>query len=245
MDDQGPTAAALAAACRAGARGVILTPRAQNPTGTVLSRHRAGELAQTLAAWPDVLVIEDDHAGPVAGAPYVTMSTHGLKRWATVRSVSKFLGPDLRVAVMAGDEDTIARVEGHLSVGIRWVSHLLQRLALDLWRDSSSERRFQHAAATYARRRGALLEALASRGVAATGASGLNVWIPVREETATTQALGDRGWIVAAGERFRLQSMPAIRVTVSRLAERDAPRFAAALIDAAQVDLGGARARGA
>jgi DNA-binding transcriptional MocR family regulator len=234
MDEDGPTVASLTAACRAGARALIVTPRAQNPTGAVLSARRAGELARVLAAWPEVVLIEDDHAGPVAGASYVTLAGRGPTRWAVVRSASKFLGPDLRVAVMAGDAETIARVEGHLSVGIRWVSHLLQRLALDLWRDRSNDRRFQRASAVYARRRAALIDALSNRGITATGASGLNVWIAVREETAMTQALSDRGWLVAAGERFRLQSPPAIRVTVARLAERDAVRFADALADTLQ-----------
>jgi DNA-binding transcriptional MocR family regulator len=229
LDEHGPTVASLSEACRSGARAFIITPRAQNPTGVVLSTKRAAELRQALAARPDLLIIEDDHAGPIAGAPYVTLCGRGSPRWAVVRSVSKFLGPDLRVAVMAGDADTIAGVEGHLSVGSRWVSHILQRLALDLWRDPASGGRFARAAATYARRRMALIDALSERGVAAAGASGLNVWIPVREETATAQALADRGWLVAAGERFRLQSAPAIRVTVARLPERDAVRFADAL----------------
>ena len=67
----------------------------------------------------------------------------------------------------------------------------------------------------------------AAHKITAHGRSGLNVWIPVREETATVQALAERGWGVAAGERFRLRSASAVRVTTSALVPDDARRFAA------------------
>ncbi|MEA2125527.1 MAG: hypothetical protein QOI80_2309, partial [Solirubrobacteraceae bacterium] len=77
------------------ARAVVITPRGQNPTGAALDARRARELRLR----PDVLLIEDDHLGPVAGAPARTAST-GHDRWAVVRSVSKWLGPDLRLAIV-------------------------------------------------------------------------------------------------------------------------------------------------
>jgi hypothetical protein len=56
----------------------------------------------------------------------------------------------------------------------------------------------------------------------------LNVWIPVPEETAAVAALAQEGWAVRAGERYRLRSGPAVRITVAALAPRDAARLAAA-----------------
>jgi len=53
------------------------------------------------------------------------------------------------------------------------------------------------------------------------------VWVPVREETAAVQHLAACGWAVAAGERFRLRSGPAIRVTTSALPTDRAPQLAA------------------
>jgi DNA-binding transcriptional MocR family regulator len=103
----------------------------------------------------------------------------------------------------------------------------LQRLTLALWSDPSSGRRLARAADLYAQRRGGLIDALAAHGIAAHGRSGLNVWIPVRAETATVQQLAERGWGVAAGERFRIRSAPAIRVTISTLVPDEARRFAA------------------
>jgi DNA-binding transcriptional MocR family regulator len=227
VDDDGPIASSLRVALRS-SRALIVTPRAQNPTGAAITPHRGRELRHVLRDFPDVVVIEDDHAGPVAGAKYVTLTT-GRERWAVVRSVSKPLGPDLRLALLAGDRETIARIEGRQRLGIRWVSHVLQRLVVKLWSERDVQRLLKRAEKTYAERRYALIEALASRGIEARGASGLNVWIPLRDESAVVQSLLARGWAVNAGERYRLASGSAIRVTISALDPRDAERFAADL----------------
>jgi DNA-binding transcriptional MocR family regulator len=228
VDDDGPLPDAFDRALRR-AQAVIVTPRAHNPTGAALSAGRAVELRKLLRQ-RDRLTVENDPAGPVAGVPPITLassSTH----WVVVRSTSKFLGPDLRVAALAGDDLTIARVEGRQALGPRWVSTILQQLVLSLWSDPSSGRLLARAAEIYTQRRLALLNALAARGVDAHGCSGLNVWIPVREEAAVVHALAERGWGVVAGERFRLQSPPAIRVTCSRLSPTDAERFATDLAE--------------
>jgi len=191
-----------------------------------MSARRAADVSRLLRRRSQVALIEVDPVGPVSGAAAVTLTESPPERWVSVKSTSKFLGPDLRVALVAGDALTIAQVERRQALGVRWVSHLLQRLTLALWSDPSSGRRLARAADLYTQRRAALIDALAAQGITARGRSGLNVWIPVREETATVQALAERGWGVAAGERFRVRSAPAIRVTTSALAPADARRFA-------------------
>jgi DNA-binding transcriptional MocR family regulator len=106
------------------------------------------------------------------------------------------------------------------------VSHILQRIAADLLHGRNTQRLLARAEKTYRERREALLRELAKRGIAAHGVSGLNVWIPVAHESAVAQSLLGRGWAVNAGERYRIASGPAIRVTISKLEPRDAARFA-------------------
>jgi DNA-binding transcriptional MocR family regulator len=154
------------------------------------------------------------------------------RRFAIVRSVSKGLGPDLRLAVLSGDAETVARVEGRQLLGLRWVSHVLQRLVVELWSDAATARLLRRAEATYTERRRALLEALAARGVAAHGATGLNVWVPVPAEAPVLQGMLAAGYAVAPGERYRLQSPPAVRITTASLEPAEAPRVAAALAEA-------------
>jgi DNA-binding transcriptional MocR family regulator len=223
--------AELQAALERGASAAIITPRGQNPTGAALDARRAAQLRRVLAKAPRTLVIEDDHLGPVAGTKLHTTVT-GLERWAATRSVAKALGPDLRLAVLAADPQTLARVQGRQQCGPGWVSHVLQRLVLHLWRDPQVLELIERASATYTKRRQQLLRELDARGVPASGASGLNVWVPVPEETAAVGALLQRGWVLAPGAPFRLAGAPpALRVTIATLAEREARRLAADLAD--------------
>ena len=221
VDDHGMRPESLEVALREGARAAIVTPRGQNPFGAALDAARAASLRELLR---EVFVVEDDHLGPVAGVPYHS-AAGASGRWAVVRSVSKWLGPDLRCAVVAGDELTLARVEGRQSLGPGWVSGIVQRIAAALWAEAEP----RHAAETYAARRRALVDALGAHGLAAHGRSGLNVWIPVPDEDAVVRALIAEGYSVAAGGAFRLSSAPAVRVTTAGLSVDQAGRVADAI----------------
>jgi DNA-binding transcriptional MocR family regulator len=231
IDELGMVPDALERALAAGARAAIVTPRGQNPSGAALDAARAGALRDVLGSAPGVLLLEDDHLAGIADVPLSTC-TPGNGRWAAVRSVSKALGPDLRLAILCGDEQTVARVQAVQRCGPGWVSHILQRLVHALWLDPEVRALTVRAGELYRRRRRALLSELQAHGVAASGRSGLNVWIPVDEEAAVVAALLQRGWAVAPGAPYRLgTSAPAIRVTTSALDSKDAGAFAAAFGD--------------
>jgi DNA-binding transcriptional MocR family regulator len=234
VDEEGPTVEGLRRAYAAGAAAIVVTSRAQNPIGGAVSPARAGALRTVVATAPEVLVVEDDHAAELAEVPLASLAGAGA-RWAFVRSVSKPYGPDLRVAVVAGDEASIARVEGRMRLGAGWVSTLLQRLVAEMWRDRAVTSQVDRARAEYARRRGALLSALAERGVAATGRTGINVWVPVQDEPAAVAALLARGWAVAPGSLYRQESPPGLRVTIGRLPVPGTERLADAIADALAV----------
>ncbi|MFC4563580.1 aminotransferase class I/II-fold pyridoxal phosphate-dependent enzyme [Nocardiopsis mangrovi] len=231
VDDDGMEPGGLTAALRAGARAVVLTSRAQNPTGAAVSAERAGLLRAALAHHPDVLTVEDDHGFGFTGQPF--HGVHGAaERWAVVRSVAKGYGPDLRLAMVAGDASTVDRVRVLLQAGTGWISRVLQEAFVEVWRHGGIVP--GEVARCYGERRGALIDRLAEAGVAARGRSGVNVWVPVADEAATVAALLARGWAVAPGRNFRLESAPGIRVTVSALEAGDMPRLAADIAAAAR-----------
>lgn len=226
VDDDGPRPESLEAALAAGARAAVITPRAHNPTGAAVTEKRARALQRVLRARPDVPIIEDDHAGPIAGVPFHSTIPARAARWSVVRSVSKAYGPDLRVAYVTGDPETIDRLVGRFSIGPGWVSHLLQRSVAALLGSPAVVASVREAGRTYGERRDRLRRLLAERGIEVGGRSGFNLWVPVRSEQAVVSGLLQRDWAVAPGSRFRLRTPPAVRVTAATLHGPSAEAFA-------------------
>ncbi|MFG3281215.1 aminotransferase class I/II-fold pyridoxal phosphate-dependent enzyme [Streptomyces sp. NPDC048111] len=218
LDDEGPLPEALERALAAGARAVVITCRAQNPTGAAVSAARARALRGVLARHPGVLLVEDDHGHGMVDLPLHPVSPV-TEHWAFVRSVAKAYGPDLRLALLTGDAVTLDRVRGRQRLGPGWVSRLLQRAVVHLWTTDAIEP--DRVARSYRERREGLLAALRARGVEAHGRSGFVVWVPVPDETGAVSRLLHAGWAVAPGARFRMASPPGVRITVSRLSPED------------------------
>ncbi|WP_405909763.1 aminotransferase class I/II-fold pyridoxal phosphate-dependent enzyme [Streptomyces sp. NBC_00828] len=229
VDDEGPVPDDVRRALEAGARALIVTDRAQNPTGAAVSATRARALRSVLEEYPATLLIEDDHGHRIVDLPLHPLAGT-TRHWVLVRSVAKAYGPDLRLAVLTGDPVTVDRVHGRQRLGPGWVSHLLQRAVVHLWTSGAVDA--QVVAASYERRRDALIGALRKRGVTAYGRSGMNVWIPVPDETGAVARLLHAGWAVAPGARFRMSAPPGLRITVSPLTPGDIEPLADAVASA-------------
>ena len=231
VDDEGMTVEGLRTALDQGVRAIVCTPRAQNPTGASLTEARAAELRAVLREHPYVLVIEDDHFSMLSRRPFHSLIGPEHRRWALVRSVSKFLGPDMCLAVTASDPDTAERLAMRLTPGTTWVSHLLQRLALALVTDPDVAAGIEAAGAHYAERNRAFAERLTALGIPAEAGDGLNLWValPVPARDVSEQLMR-RGWLARPGDAFVLADAPAarrLRLTVHDLGDADAERLAA------------------
>ncbi|MFJ8077641.1 hypothetical protein ACIQ7Q_27880 [Streptomyces sp. NPDC096176] len=137
------------------------------------------------------------------------------RRAAYVRTATKLLGTDLRWATAACDPTMPARHDGRLRLTWGWISHLLQRTVLGLMTDSDTQALAARARSAYGERRRELVSELASRGVEAHGVGGMNVWVPVRDESAVVHGLRSRGWWVAAGARVTALGGPRVRITAA------------------------------
>ncbi|MEU1215278.1 aminotransferase class I/II-fold pyridoxal phosphate-dependent enzyme [Streptomyces sp. NPDC005790] len=230
LDEDGPLPGEVERVLRAGARALVVTDRAQNPTGATVGSRRAKELRSVLAEHPGVLLIEDDHGHAIVDLPVHPLA--GVtERWAFVRSVSKAYGPDLRVAVLTGDGLTVDRVTGRQRLGPGWVSGLLQRTVAHLWETGAVDT--AAVSRSYGERRDALVRALGERGIEAYGRTGMNVWVPVGDETGAVARMLHSGWAVAPGARFRMTSRQGLRLTVSSLSTADIEPLADAVAAAA------------
>ena len=219
IDEQGPVPDALERALASGVEAVVITPRAQNPTGAAMSVDRSVAVAEILGCHPSILVIEDDHASWVAGVPYHSAIPrhfpHQTAHWVVVRSVAKSLGPDLRLAAIAGDSTTISRVAGRQMLGTGWVSYILQRTVAELLTMPETASTLAEASDAYAVRRDSFIGRLRELEVDCHGSSGLNVWVPVEDEASVVVGMQRRGFAIRSGARYRQQSGPAVRVSTA------------------------------
>lgn len=237
VDEQGMTVQGLRDALDAGIRAVICTPRAQNPTGASLTAARAAELRAVLADHPYVLIIEDDHFSMLSHQPYESLIGPEHRRFALVRSVSKFLGPDMCLAIAATDATTAERLAMRLSPGTTWVSHLLQRLTLTQLTDESVVSRIAEAREHYAAKNAAFATRLREEGLDSPAADGLSLWVQLpKPARVVAERLMRRGWLARTGDDFaldeRAEPSQHLRLTVHDLSDDDAETLVADLVAA-------------
>jgi DNA-binding transcriptional MocR family regulator len=96
----------------------------------------------------------------------------------------------------------------------------------------------------YDERRTLLVDALAAHDVEVGGEEGLNIWVPVHDESAAIVRLASQGIGVSAGAPFAILPEPRgfIRVTAGLVRDRHA-EIATAIAEAARTGGWGSRAR--
>ncbi len=239
VDDEGMTVEGLRTALDAGVRAVICTPRAQNPTGVSLSPARAAALRELLAEHPYVLIIEDDHFSMLSERQYESLIGPEHRRFALLRSVSKFLGPDMCLAIAATDPETADRLAMRLSPGTTWVSHLLQRLALGMLTDDEARSMIDRAGSHYAVQNRAFAARLRAHGIAAEHVDGMNLWVRLPQPARlVAERLMRRGWLARTGDEFLLDERASgshhLRLTVHDLSDEDAEQLVSDIAAAAR-----------
>ena len=159
VDEHGVRVDALAAT---DARAVIVTPAHQAPTGVVLAPQRR----QELVAWArerDAIVIEDDYDAEFRYDRDPVGSVQGLApdRVALVGTVSKSLAPGLRLGWIVCPPSLAATIAHEKDLDDRG-SPALDQLALAALLESGRyDRHLRVMRASYARRRAAVVDALA------------------------------------------------------------------------------------
>ncbi|HWS31827.1 MAG TPA: aminotransferase class I/II-fold pyridoxal phosphate-dependent enzyme [Actinoplanes sp.] len=200
---------------------LFLQPRAHNPTGTSMDEARAALLANVLLEAPHLLIVEDDHAGDIATAPAVSLGRYLPERTVRVAGFSKSHGPDLRLAAVGGPAHVIDALADRRLLGPGWSSRLLQGVLLDLLTDEATTARVAAARSAYAERRSSLLKALQTRGVTATAADGINLWMTVPDQQNALVALAAHGVAAAPGAPFCVTALDSdhLRITVGLVAD--------------------------
>jgi DNA-binding transcriptional MocR family regulator len=166
-------------------------------------------------------VVEDDSAGAVAAAAPISLGQWIPEQVIHIRSFSKSHGPDLRLAAMSGPSNLLREVIHRRQLGQGWSSRVLQRVLLSLLTDPAAVADVDRARDEYTRRRLSLVAALTARGVQVASGDGLNLWVPVHDESAAIVRLASQGVGVTPGTPFDVRPGGGghVRVTVGLVAE--------------------------
>ncbi len=170
VDESGIDVARLAAT---GARGCVLTPAHQWPSGVVLTAERRRQLAGW-AAQRDAVIIEDDYDAEFRYDREPVGALQGLApdRVAALGTVSKSLAPALRLGWICCPPVLAGAIAADKAVQDRGTPGLDQLALATLIQSGRYDRHLRRMRGVYARRRGALVEALA-RGAPAVRLTGL------------------------------------------------------------------------
>lgn len=217
-DAEGPLPDQLSAALTRRPAAFIFQPRTHSVTGRHVGTRRLQEMAAVLVG-SETLVIEDDGVGDVSIHPPISLGAAIPERVVHIRSFSKSLGPDLRIAVLSAPDKVIRQIQSYRSFSSGWTSRLLQAATAWLLEDEATARSVANARRIYAERRRILRASLEEHGVAMPETDGLCIWIPVESEQYALVTLAAHGIAVLPGTKCSLRPTEHVRLATAILAE--------------------------
>jgi GntR family transcriptional regulator / MocR family aminotransferase len=159
VDDQGISVTALEAS---GADAVVVTPAHQSPTGVVMAASRRHELVEW-ARRTGAFIVEDDYDSEFRYDREPIGVVQGLapEQVFAIGTVSKALAPAVRLGWVMAPRQLMASLAEEKAVSDRGSSLLDQRSLAALLESGRYDRHLRRMRATYARRRGALIDRIA------------------------------------------------------------------------------------
>ncbi len=121
-----------------GARVLVLTPCLQNPTGACMDAERRARVAEVIERH-GLWLIEDDVYGALSDQPPLAQQLS--ERCLLVTSLSKTVSPGLRLGVIAGSEQLLARIDREAQATNWAVSPLCLAVACEWIEDGTAQRR--------------------------------------------------------------------------------------------------------
>lgn len=224
-DRQGPLPASLEAALKQKPAMFLFQPRVHAVTGGLMSPERLAKLGDALQA-SDTLIVENDGVGDVSDAPRISLGQRFPDRVIHVLSLSKALGPDLRLAIMSASAVIVEQIQSYRGFSAGWTSRILQAAGAWLLNDAGTGETLSRARAVYRRRRETFAVELARLGLDVDPGFGLCVFVPVASGADMVARLMAEGIAVHEGDKFSLSHLNAIRVATSCLDESEAARTA-------------------
>lgn len=199
-DEHGPIPSSLAAALNYKISAFLFQPRSHSVLGVSLNKQRMDELAPHLVDVP--FIIEDDGIGPVSGSEDLTFGNYFPQKVIHIRSYSKTLGPDLRLAVLSTTKEYADSIQAYRNFGASWTSRILQNAAAYLLNSKALPAQLEASRETYLQRRKWLTDELDKRKIRYFGDEGFALWIPVPSERYALVTMAVHGYAVFHGSRF-------------------------------------------
>lgn len=215
-DSEGPIPEVLAAALEMKPAVFLFQPRLHAITGQTVTERRMKELSRTLKD-TYTLIIEDDGMNDISSSAPLSLGQDFPDRVVHVRSFSKTLGPDLRIAVLSSAKKLVDELHSFRSFGAGWTSRIIQAATAELLTDPATQVYVEKARRIYSKRRTALSQALVNYGVSVPSGNGFCLWVPVRSDQSALRKLAESGIVVQPGSNFSFGSTNYIRIATSRL----------------------------
>lgn len=219
VNHQGYHLADIQQALKNNIKALIITPRAHNPTGYSLTAEEALNIKNMLSDYPNTLILVDDHFSLISNEDYQHIIPDNAEHWAVLRSVSKFLGPDLRFCFICCDQHTANLLSRKMNAGTTWVSHLQQDIVYQLLTHPEFEQQVAKARQHYATNNQYFVELMQQKKIScAAKYDGLNVWLEEDRPQEYVKKLLEKGWSVRTGKDFFVENIQlGIRMTLSNL----------------------------